>query len=448
MVDATVRDHERRWRETGAPDDEVRWLVARARAGELTAERLELAARLGSRAARAALDGRVREWDPPKDDPRAWLMALVAWGDEVLVRALAFAIWALTDPLDACPACSVVVAPCWTACSTCGAPHPAPDPSGLGQALAAVVSWCDEPGEARARRARALGEALQPLGWPQRWAQQLTVALDGPPSPRQLLLSALLAAEDLDVDPAWLACEGGRLLRDWALDLPLELRARPPSAAMVSRPDELAARLRARFGRGEETDEWMYGSAHFVPTRCTPLRAAAWLRRQRVLEVTMPGDLLQHAVLPSGGSHGLVLVDRQDAWFLDRRHPERFTRMLQNEGGLASDVEPADLATVASAALLAERNHDVRVLSSLDGIRDRAGYTLDETAATTYAISPPTLERDQGGWTLTFCALSGWMHETQRLTRVTLRADAHQRVSVADQVLCERVYSHVPPLMY
>ncbi len=55
-MDATLQALERRWRQTGAVDDEARWLQARLRAGDLARERLVFAADLGHAAAQVALD--------------------------------------------------------------------------------------------------------------------------------------------------------------------------------------------------------------------------------------------------------------------------------------------------------------------------------------------------------------------------------------------------------
>lgn len=51
-----VREAERRWRASGSLEDEVSFLVARRRAGELTEERLRLAAHCGHPAAARAHD--------------------------------------------------------------------------------------------------------------------------------------------------------------------------------------------------------------------------------------------------------------------------------------------------------------------------------------------------------------------------------------------------------
>ncbi len=51
MSDARLRELERRWKETGSPDDEAAYLLERVRVGDLTRERLELAAYCGHEAA-------------------------------------------------------------------------------------------------------------------------------------------------------------------------------------------------------------------------------------------------------------------------------------------------------------------------------------------------------------------------------------------------------------
>lgn len=71
MSDDRVRRLERRFRETGAAEDEAAWLQARVRAGELAPERLLL----GDHLARAA------------EDPLEWFLGLERWGEEALRRA-------------------------------------------------------------------------------------------------------------------------------------------------------------------------------------------------------------------------------------------------------------------------------------------------------------------------------------------------------------------------
>ena len=44
MSDQRLRELERRWKESGSPDDEAAYLLERVRVGDLTRERLHLAA--------------------------------------------------------------------------------------------------------------------------------------------------------------------------------------------------------------------------------------------------------------------------------------------------------------------------------------------------------------------------------------------------------------------
>jgi hypothetical protein len=64
MSDERLRMLERRWKETGAVEDEAAYLQERLRTGDLARDKLELAAYLGYPGARAALGGEA----PPADD--------------------------------------------------------------------------------------------------------------------------------------------------------------------------------------------------------------------------------------------------------------------------------------------------------------------------------------------------------------------------------------------
>ena len=83
MSDNKLRELERRWKETGSVEDEAAYLLERVRAGELTQERLEL----------AAYCGRVIRSDDPTPVPAGdggWFLGLGRWLDsQDLVRLLA-----------------------------------------------------------------------------------------------------------------------------------------------------------------------------------------------------------------------------------------------------------------------------------------------------------------------------------------------------------------------
>lgn len=85
MSDAELREQERRWKESNLPADEASYLLARVRAGELSPQRLELAARLDHPAARIALGSMApalfdpdSEQDPFEDDEAAVRAAIAA----------------------------------------------------------------------------------------------------------------------------------------------------------------------------------------------------------------------------------------------------------------------------------------------------------------------------------------------------------------------------------
>lgn len=67
-----LRGLERRWKETGEPEDEAAYLLERLRTGGLSRERLDLATYLGGVGARLALDG-AGSTSSPEGDIRRWL---------------------------------------------------------------------------------------------------------------------------------------------------------------------------------------------------------------------------------------------------------------------------------------------------------------------------------------------------------------------------------------
>lgn len=83
MVDASLRELERRFRVTGRIEDEVAWLLARVRAGSLEPSRLELAAYCGHAASLVVRPGAAQ--GGPAFDP--WSRGLERWGREPCVRA-------------------------------------------------------------------------------------------------------------------------------------------------------------------------------------------------------------------------------------------------------------------------------------------------------------------------------------------------------------------------
>ena len=101
MSDQKLRELECRWRETGSVEDEAAYLRQRVRVGDLTQERLELAAYCGHEGASAATN-----LGPPRLGLEGWACGLSAFGQAVSVRALValgrlqLATWELLYPED------------------------------------------------------------------------------------------------------------------------------------------------------------------------------------------------------------------------------------------------------------------------------------------------------------------------------------------------------------
>jgi hypothetical protein len=85
MSDERLRELERRWKETGSVEDEAKYLAERVRVGDLTNERLELAAYCGHQAAQRVA-GSVHE-DGNPTDVMEWTDGLRRWGIEPYARA-------------------------------------------------------------------------------------------------------------------------------------------------------------------------------------------------------------------------------------------------------------------------------------------------------------------------------------------------------------------------
>lgn len=121
MSDERLRNLERRWKETGSVEDEAAFLLERVRAGDLTQERLELAAYCGLEGARAAVPGYSDPWPPVDGQIWAWTEGVGAWGDVTLARAgvaalrLAEGFWNRRRPGDPRFRAAVEVAERWIA---------------------------------------------------------------------------------------------------------------------------------------------------------------------------------------------------------------------------------------------------------------------------------------------------------------------------------------------
>ncbi len=113
MSDTKLRDLERRWEETGSPDDEAAYLLERVRVGDLSRERLELAAYCGHEGARkvGASKETIRELlDDPKTAPVRLVAALSSLGPDYLVLGLLAAVSPASSALSPAESAALVAA--------------------------------------------------------------------------------------------------------------------------------------------------------------------------------------------------------------------------------------------------------------------------------------------------------------------------------------------------
>lgn len=134
MSDQKLRELERRWKETGSPEDEATWLLERVRVGDLTRERLELAAYCGHEGAKRL----VQSPDVPAD-LWDWAKGLGRWEK----RTVAFVAAEAAE--------SVLYL--WT--SAGGTPEPE-------RCLTVTKAWLDCPCEAHREAASRIYEETDP----------------------------------------------------------------------------------------------------------------------------------------------------------------------------------------------------------------------------------------------------------------------------------------------
>lgn len=119
MSDEHLRELERRWKETGSVEDEDAYLRERVRIGDLTQDKLELAAYLGHQAARRYL-GEQAPQAPEKLEN--FVGHLKSWGKETLVRSIVAAaltclhLWEKQLPEDHRPQLAINAAIAWILC--------------------------------------------------------------------------------------------------------------------------------------------------------------------------------------------------------------------------------------------------------------------------------------------------------------------------------------------
>ncbi|MBX3471257.1 MAG: hypothetical protein KF878_30690 [Planctomycetes bacterium] len=148
MSDTRLRELERLWKETGSSDDEAAYLLERVRVGDLTQERLELAAYSGHEGALLCVNV------APPEDLVPWLRGLTA-PNLVLERAAAD-----------CALTALASLP----------PHEVADLR-WETIRAALAAWADAPGSERAAEFEAANALVHGLPLPTAEAEETILAL-------------------------------------------------------------------------------------------------------------------------------------------------------------------------------------------------------------------------------------------------------------------------------
>jgi hypothetical protein len=206
-VDERERELERRFRASGASDDEAAWLRERLRAGRIPTERLRLAAVVGHPAACRALGCE------PLVDPAALGAAVAGHGREALLRALlalaraALPAWEQRFPRDDRPRIALEAAQ-----GEAGCPCPRHRAAVAGRLGAAADAW------AAARQVPAQ-RAAQAALLCQRAAAVAARSPAGAEQDADDLRAAILAAGDLE-PPARVRALLRAALAPWALGYP------------------------------------------------------------------------------------------------------------------------------------------------------------------------------------------------------------------------------------
>lgn len=97
MSDQCRRELDRRWKETGSPEDEAALLLNRARAGDLSREQLKLAAYLEHPAAGLALNQLDEPTPEAPEGAQEWYKHLRQFGNEAALRCLIASIRGLNS---------------------------------------------------------------------------------------------------------------------------------------------------------------------------------------------------------------------------------------------------------------------------------------------------------------------------------------------------------------
>jgi hypothetical protein len=185
-------------------------------------------------------------------------------------------------------------------------------------------------------------------------------------------------------------------------------------------------------------------------------RPSAFFRRHVLFTVSGSRGVLPFPALPAG-SWATFAFDGAELALLSPGD-DSFARLLRREARPLEEAEPAELAQlVCDFALPRPPTHRHVVLRAAADLEtftlDRlGGYEVDrrELARARPAIEPPSVTAlDEGGWSIAFTTVLGWMHELDDLGLEAIWVEPDFSLNVGPRrVLSARIFKRLPGLRY
>jgi len=166
--------------------------------------------------------------------------------------------------------------------------------------------------------------------------------------------------------------------------------------------------------------------------------------------------ILEHPILPDGGSLGMFAYGRNKLLYLNRMNDNLENILWQERSGRVDLIKPEVLAHAIILCKISQRGFLSHLLASADDITayeknqdTDGGYVVDAEKFRRYAnkIVKPRWQINGSRKELTFYILSGWMHIVQELAKITTSFE-FSRMGLKKDVLESKVFKEVPEIYY
>jgi hypothetical protein len=185
-------------------------------------------------------------------------------------------------------------------------------------------------------------------------------------------------------------------------------------------------------------------------------RPSAFFRRHVLFTVHGSRGVLPSPALPAG-SWGTFAFDGAELALLSPDDGS-FTRLLRREARPLDEAEPVELAQLVCDLGLprppTHRHVVLRAAAELESftLGRLTGYEVDrrELARARPFIDPPSIVAlDEGGWSIAFTTVLGWMHELDDLGVESIWVEPDFTLNIgARRVLSERIFKRLPGVIY